>query len=214
MFRRKKYSLVLMDMHMPVADGMETTQMIIEYEKKNGLEHTPVVALTAKASPDDKYLIKNSGLDGYLTKPIEIEKLESVFDRYLKRYYITDAVDSEDINDENNGFDYSTQAAAAELKIPENVLINIAGEFLNDAKGELNTLRTAIENLSFEDIYLHAHKLKGAAANLRLEKLGGFFYEIEENAYSGNKEFDYYKAVDNIENELAAVKKNIFTGSR
>jgi PAS domain S-box-containing protein len=217
MFRKNRYNLVLMDMHMPVADGMETTQMIIEYEKKNSLEHTPVVALTAKAFQDKNFCIDESGLDGYLTKPIEIEKLEEVFNRYLEQGNVQRIEGADDkrgtFSAENSPHVYNTAAVAVELKIPEPVLINIAGEFLNDAKDELVSLREAIKSLSFDEIYLHAHKLKGACVNLRLEKPGEIFYEIEENAGSGNKEFDYCKALDNIENELVIMGKIILSGS-
>lgn len=214
-FKNKKYDLVLMDMHMPVADGIETTQMILEYEKVNQLNHTPVVALTAKAIQGDEELILSSGMDGYLTKPIEIEKLEEVFSRYLKIEKRT--VPSGRADSSSKTFmgkqRYNIKSVAAELKIPEAVLINVAGEFLNDARIEISELKQMMQNLSLRDVYLCVHKLKGAAANLRFENLTLFFGEIEENSANGNKEFDYYYIINKIEEELENIRSNFLLGA-
>lgn len=217
LFRKKKYNLVLMDMHMPVADGLETTQMILEYENENSSAHTPIVALTAKAFPRDTAAMEENGLDGYLTKPIEIGKLEEVFLRYLVRAdeKIVESGDVPALSDSAKNRDavYNRAAVALELKVPEPVLVNIAKEFLNDADEEMILLGKAIELLDFNEIYLYAHKLKGASLNLRFEKLGAFFSLIEENALSGNKEFNYFAVNIDVKNELNMLKKIFSPGS-
>jgi two-component system sensor histidine kinase BarA len=66
--RRKRYDLVLMDVHMPVMDGVEATSRIREMEKNN--RHTPIVALTANAMSGDRERYLAAGMDDYLGKPI------------------------------------------------------------------------------------------------------------------------------------------------
>jgi len=200
---------------MPVADGIETTQMIIEYEKENYLDHTPVVALTAKAIQGDEDIIISSGMDGYLTKPIEIDKLEAVFAKYLvtEDYPDSSTESASSVQPYSRPAGYDVKGIAAELKIPEAVLLNIAGEFLNDAVIEIAELKKMLEGLSFGDLYLCAHKLKGASFNLRFEKLGSLIGEIEENSANNNKEFDYYYIIDKIEEELENIRLYFFPGA-
>jgi CheY-like chemotaxis protein len=66
-----RYDLVLMDVHMPVMDGYAATATIREWEKKQGIPPTPILAVTACAYPEDKRRIKAAGCDGVLAKPIE-----------------------------------------------------------------------------------------------------------------------------------------------
>lgn len=71
---KDRFDLILMDAQMPVMDGYETTKRIREKEKKTG-EHIPIVALTARAMSGDKQKCFDSGMDGYVSKPIDREKL-------------------------------------------------------------------------------------------------------------------------------------------
>jgi two-component system sensor histidine kinase/response regulator len=74
-FKNNKYDLVLMDMQMPVMDGYSATRIIREWEKENGKEETPILALTAYAMKEDKEKTIKAGCSDYLTKPIKKENL-------------------------------------------------------------------------------------------------------------------------------------------
>ncbi len=71
---KESFDVVLMDAHMPVLDGLETTRLIREDERKTG-KHTPIVALTARAMEEDRQRCIASGMDGYVSKPIDRLKL-------------------------------------------------------------------------------------------------------------------------------------------
>lgn len=71
------YDLVIMDVHMPVIDGCETTKIIRGLKTKE-LAEIPIIAMTANAFPEDKKRAFNSGVNAYLVKPVRINDLVKV----------------------------------------------------------------------------------------------------------------------------------------
>jgi signal transduction histidine kinase/DNA-binding response OmpR family regulator len=78
--RARSYDLVLMDMQMPVMDGLEATRLIRAAE--TGGRRTPIVALTADAMMGARERCLEAGVDDYLTKPLELSRLREVVERY------------------------------------------------------------------------------------------------------------------------------------
>lgn len=76
----KKYAIVFMDMRMPGIDGPEATKQWRELETKDS--HTPIIALTANASPADRRLCHASGMDDFLIKPVSPEQLNNIIQKY------------------------------------------------------------------------------------------------------------------------------------
>ena len=70
--RAKKPDLILMDIQMPVMDGLEATRIL---KADATTKNIPVFALTSYAMKGDKDRILEAGCDGYLTKPIDIQEL-------------------------------------------------------------------------------------------------------------------------------------------
>ena len=69
------YDLVLMDVQMPQLDGIETTRRIREREAGQPGRRTPILALTANTLVEDRYACFEAGMDGFLIKPLDREKL-------------------------------------------------------------------------------------------------------------------------------------------
>ena len=80
--RRKKYDLIFMDHMMPEPDGIETFHML-RAEADNPNVNTKVVALTANAVAGSRQEYLKEGFDDYLSKPIVVEKLEQMLQKYL-----------------------------------------------------------------------------------------------------------------------------------
>jgi osomolarity two-component system sensor histidine kinase NIK1 len=79
-FRENKFDVILMDIMMPVMDGLEATIKIREEEKLNNVEkRTPIVALTANTMDNDRDKCISYGMDDFLSKPFDIEKLKIIF---------------------------------------------------------------------------------------------------------------------------------------
>jgi signal transduction histidine kinase/CheY-like chemotaxis protein len=86
-FEKRKsetYDLIFMDIQMPVMDGVEATQEIINYEIEEELKHIPIIALTANALNGDRERFISEGLDEYIPKPIETNELLFILKKFLK----------------------------------------------------------------------------------------------------------------------------------
>jgi len=75
--------LILMDCQMPDMDGFEATMLIRQREKQSG-DHVPIVAMTAHAMEGDRELCLQSGMDDYVSKPVTINRLREVVNRWLE----------------------------------------------------------------------------------------------------------------------------------
>ncbi len=77
------YDLIFMDIQMPVVDGIEATKVIKEYQEKESLPKTPIIALTANALKGDRERLLKEGLDEYISKPIEMSELLYILHKFL-----------------------------------------------------------------------------------------------------------------------------------
>jgi len=99
--RNETFDMIFMDIAMPVMDGIEATHKILEYEEKNHLTHTPIVAITANALKGDRERFMKEGLDEYITKPIKKESIISILNLFIQ-----------------DKIDYSAQENVTEAKLP------------------------------------------------------------------------------------------------
>ena len=69
------FDLVLMDLHMPVMDGLTATRLILEGQHSKGWHGTPILALTASVSDLEKSRCEASGMAGHIGKPFQLDHL-------------------------------------------------------------------------------------------------------------------------------------------
>ncbi|MDD5051901.1 MAG: ATP-binding protein [Sulfuricurvum sp.] len=90
-FEKRKngnYDIIFMDIQMPVLDGIEATQEILDFEEDYGQHHTPIIALTANALKGDRERFLAAGMDEYTTKPLVRSELISLLNNFLSHKII------------------------------------------------------------------------------------------------------------------------------
>ncbi|MDP2076864.1 MAG: response regulator, partial [Sulfuricurvum sp.] len=198
------YSLILMDINMPVMGGIEATGII----KGKGIS-TPVVALTANAVSGDQERFLEHGFDGYLAKPIVPKELEKIFEIYLSSH-----LEREEMIEEEKKIEIpplaiiNIELLKKELDLPDKILHKLLTLFLNSSNSNLLELKKAIDDNDFNVIENMAHKIKGAAGNMRffpIEELSG---EIEMLARS-KKNADYKLLYLDFEKLMNTVQEEI-----
>jgi len=78
-----QFDVVLMDVMMPLMDGLEALAAIRAQEQQTGTHHQPVIMATAHTEPGDAARFKQAGADGYVAKPIVLEQLQAELARVL-----------------------------------------------------------------------------------------------------------------------------------
>lgn len=81
-FQSNHYDLILMDMHMPVMNGIDATKKIRSLETGN--RRVPIIALTASMEPEDYKMYDDAGMDNYMAKPIQMQPFLSMTNQYAE----------------------------------------------------------------------------------------------------------------------------------
>ena len=207
-FQDQSFDLILMDVQMPEMDGLEATAALREMEKETGT-HIPIVAMTAHAMKGDEQRFLESGMDAYVSKPVQPQRLLDVIDGLA--YPSHD--DSRELMDETPlkvGFDLS--AALDLLDGDHQLLREVAELFCQDAPLLLEDIRNSITVADARSLERSAHALKGALGNFGATRAVGLALELESMGHDGEtghcqSAFDQLsKEVDEITAALAAVK--------
>lgn len=84
MFKEEHFDLILMDINMPVMNGVESTIEIRKYEKENNLKPSVIIAVTANILAEEKEAFLKYGLNDIIIKPIDFEKMLACIKKHYK----------------------------------------------------------------------------------------------------------------------------------
>jgi len=187
LFREQRPDLVLMDLQMPVIDGLQATAEIraIETKESPEKERCCIVALTADVLPETKEQCLASGMDGYLSKPVRREEIMAVLDRSFG----TEGDGKQDFRDapaEDAAWNRSLMLEA--LDGDEELADEIASEFLKETTEMLAALAGALAEGDTETLRRRAHAIKGLAGNVGGEAVRSAASDVEKAARLGDGE--------------------------
>jgi PAS domain S-box-containing protein len=204
------YTLILMDCQMPEMDGFEATKRIRAGEAGSAHRSTPIIALTARAMHGDREKCLESGMDDYLSKPIDIVTLSNTIARWLPREGVVAEAVSKVRAADRRGFREATILDVEELKErfmgDEQIMRQAIGIFIDDAPPKLLALRDAINTEDLETAAIQAHSIKGSAAMVSARRIWDASLAMERACRSsgGSKELLTYMV--RIEEEFEALK--------
>ena len=165
------YDLVLMDVQMPVMDGIEATRRIRSHHSRVKNRRIPILALTAHALPSDQEQCLNAGMNGYITKPLVPAVLAEELRRWLDPGPAQVRMSA---SHEPNG-------EAAEIFDHRRLLERLMGDaellnsslqiFHDDLPKQISSLNTSIEQNNMAETGKTLHRIKGAAANIGAQRI-------------------------------------------
>ena len=170
LFKQSKYDLIFMDINMPEKDGKEASIEILQIEKEQDLIHTPIVALSANAIEEDRKEVLSLGIDDYLLKPIDEKKIDEIFHKFLSK------------QESSIDVKYTLEQSASEMGLDSIIVKKIVKNFCDTVDDDMRLLQSAIEKNNFDDMRNYAHKINGAALNLRMVHVSQFAGKIESQA--------------------------------
>lgn len=157
-WKERKFDLILMDAQMPGMDGLTATGLIRQHEREIG-GHIPIIAMTAHALKGDRERCLESGMDEYLSKPLNINDFFATLARMSAS--TPDKLEAREVTNAVPEFD--RQAALTLVEGDDHSLREIADLFLNDCPSLMKNIQCAISTADVSALVKSAHSLKGSA---------------------------------------------------
>jgi signal transduction histidine kinase/CheY-like chemotaxis protein/HAMP domain-containing protein len=199
--KKNQYDIIFMDGSMPVMDGFEATAAIRQYEGNK--THTPIIAMTAHAMKGDKEKCLSSGMDDYVSKPIDWNYVYSLLLKYCpEKKWENESVESSSVENHisekcpaidhhDHALDHNKKNAydILEVKILKQLAENGTDFFsavLEETKEQLNAgiqkLSDSIQDQQKDQIKFNAHNLKNLAGTIGAMEFTSKAHQIESNA--------------------------------
>ncbi|MBF0444274.1 MAG: response regulator [Magnetococcales bacterium] len=167
---KKNYDAVLMDVQMPVMDGLEATRHIRKQPKYRNL---PIIAMTAHALIEDKRRCRAAGMDEHIAKPIRPERLYAILAHWL------DSLGSVKPSSDND--DYYIQFPDIQgLNINDGLgrvmgnrklYLKLLHRFMEDHVNDVSSVKKALDDGNFEEAANIVHSIKGVSSNIGAKNL-------------------------------------------
>ena len=210
--KENSYDAVLMDVQMPVMDGLEATSKIREDIKFREL---PIIAMTAHAMKGDREKCIDAGMNDYISKPIDTEQLYDTLSKWIK-----------DRNNAPSGILQNMNFDNSKTSLPDSLPgINISSglkrmlgrktlfrsmldDFEKEYADSANQLNILINQKKHEVARRMAHTLKGLTGNFSAECLHRITADLEENLRDNNYD-SAGSLINSYDTELQVVLKSI-----
>jgi signal transduction histidine kinase/CheY-like chemotaxis protein/HPt (histidine-containing phosphotransfer) domain-containing protein len=181
-WEQHEFDIILMDVQMPQLDGLTATGIIREKETKRGT-HVPILAMTAHAMAGDRERCIESGMDDYISKPLNAHLLLDKIDT-LTANRKTPATPAQPATTEvaapKPEASFDLRAALEHMGDDHELFREVAELFLVEADGMVAAIRNAIEAGNAHDLERAAHKLKGSVGAFRATGIAGRLQILEQ----------------------------------
>lgn len=185
------YDLILMDVHMPEMDGLEATRNLVTQYTES--ECPIIIAMTANAMQGDRELCIAAGMHDYLSKPVRIEELQSMLEKWgIKilagkdneiRKLHQQKLDTTVVDEQKITF-------LSDLQNEEDLLFffELIDIYTSESPKMLDKIKEALEKSDCKQLAFYAHKLKGSSVTLGVEGVFQLTKQLEELGKAENWE--------------------------
>jgi len=193
--KQGKFDLVLMDIQMPVLNGLETTK-IVRSNKDPDIDHkVPIIALTANAMSQDRQICLNAGMNDYLAKPFKPEDLQAILEKYLGNRNVKTSQKRKNDRSSIPSKYYDKKAILDRIDGDMDLFRQLIALFIQEVPNQIKQIKLAIKANDPDRITLFAHTIKGSAYNIRAMELKQVAFDIEQ----AGKASDIHLAASKIE---------------
>ena len=207
------YDLVLMDVQMPVMDGLEATRCIRNRRSRVHNHKVPVIAMTAHALQGDRERCIKAGMNDYISKPVSIAALAEILEKWLpkgkskvtKKRKSVETKNPVSVAQDSSKPIFDKAGLMSRLMDDKTLARAMMEGFLEEIPGEMEALRGYLDSGDAASVERTAHSIKGTSASLGGEILRATAYEMEKEARAGN--INYVKSLmPDLEAQFSTLK--------
>ncbi len=200
---QKSYDLVLMDVEMPIMDGLDATRRICQEWSSS---RPWIIAMTAHAMQGDREECLSAGMNDYVSKPVRMKKLFQAFCNYQMSYPVNGKNQPSNVchNKEESPSKVEIEAELPEIVLApaidaetfqalkdmigddEEILAEFIDNYLEDAPQRLLAIHQAIDNKDAAELYSFAHALKSLSVTIGAMSVAELCKELEAIGNAGN----------------------------
>ena len=161
--------MILMDIRMPVMDGIEATKTIRAGELSTG-KHIPIIAFTADDLQKDQQYFLENGMDDYIQKPVTKKALSKIFEKFHLSGKVPVGIDIDKLKTQTGDDD--------------EFLKEILQKFVKSVASKIDAIEKAIELKDTAQIQSLAHSLKGTSASMYAKPLANTSAKMQKGNLS------------------------------
>jgi PAS domain S-box-containing protein len=196
--RNHKYDIVLMDIQMPVMDGLEATRHI-----RNDLHSTiPIIALTANAVKGEMEKCIQAGMNDYLSKPFEEEDLIRLIAKWLGREAHFNPAKTIKVS---NTPLYDLCKLKQITRGDEKFMVKMLQLFINETMAGIANLEQAFNTKDLKQVKFLAHRMKSSLSNLNISSAAGIAGSIENGQWTEEEYPVLQKQINELKKVVAEV---------
>lgn len=185
--KKEHYDLILLDVQMPLLDGINTLKTI----RDERLSSSPIVAVSAFASPDDRDFFLSAGFDDFISKPIRpklmLETIQKLVDQVSKKEGENSQTHSPDTIQMELSLNEDIVKKLLKYNTPENIR-EVYQDFILETERLIMEIKKLIDIDNFKEIGEKLHIIKGNSGTLGAIDLYNFSQAFEKNIKKGNFE--------------------------
>ncbi|SFX60465.1 response regulator [Marinospirillum alkaliphilum] len=229
LLQQQDFDLVLMDVMMPVMDGLEATRQWREYEQAHHLPLTPILAMTANAMQGDRERCLAEGMQGYVAKPVVPTLLYEEMERVMQQYApqkpeeerlqgtgeLDDLLDmadallaevihpsTEEETESSENTPIQWQKALDSLGGDESLLLQVLQMFIDDYPSYQQQLEQHWQQQNQAELGATAHTLKSLLATFGAEAARSTAADLEQGAKNGVSMAELQPLYENLQEQL------------